>query len=381
MSDAESRFRDQCSGRLNGLKGKDRYRSLEVGKGIDFSSNDYLGLANHPHIRKAMVRALEEGIPLGATGSRLLRGHTVWHAALEQSLSAFKQGEPVLIFNSGYDANTGILSCLCGAGDLVFCDSLIHASMIDGIRASKAERVIFAHNDMEQLAAALAQSRPARHRFIVVESLYSMDGDRAPLRELAALAKKFEAMLIVDEAHATGLFGPQGAGLCAAEGVRATVTIHTCGKAWGSFGAFISCNTVIRDYLVNHCRRLIFTTALPPLLAVQWQAVLLVMAQEPWRAQQALAMASRFRQAVAGFCDTGNSDSQIVPLMLGTDRTALNMAESLQAQGFDIRAIRPPTVPRGTARLRIAFNATIEASQVDELAAICRQPQQVGVQA
>jgi len=365
-------FEDRLRSRLNRLAARDRLRSLEPRRGIDLSSNDYLGLSNHPAIRAALQQALADGIPLGATGSRLLRGNTEWHEALETRLAAFKGSEAALIFNSGYEANLGVLSTLIQPVDLVFSDALIHASMIDGIRASKAEKIIFPHNDMTALEMALAKAQREQVKFIVVESLYSMEGDRAPLELLADLAQRYGALLIVDEAHATGVFGVGGAGLLNLAGVTPLVAIHTCGKAWGASGAFISCTALVKQYLVNRCRNLIFTTAPPPLMAIQWHAVLDLMASESWRAARALDLAASFRAAVAGEVETGSSDSQIVPILCGSEARALWAAEQFRQAGFDIRAIRPPTVPIGGARLRLAFNARLEDGQVARLVDCCR---------
>jgi len=359
--------------RLRNLRDKGRYRRLAARQGLDFSSNDYLGLSEHPRIREAVARALAEGVPLGSGGSRLLRGNTLWHERLESRLAEFKRAEAALIFNSGYDANVGLFSTLLGAGDAVFSDALIHASMIDGIRAGKAGRQIFPHNDMDALERALAQAPPEQTKFIAVESLYSMDGDRAPLNRLAELAERHRACLIVDEAHAVGVHGPGGAGLLAAAGVKAYAVVHTCGKALGGFGSFVTCSEPLKNYLVNRCRNFIFTTALPPLMMVQLEAALDALADEPWRREKALASAARLRAGLADLVDLGASDTQIVPVMLGSDRAATQAASALQEEGFDIRAIRPPTVPRGTARLRIAVNAKVREADIDRLIAACRR--------
>lgn len=366
---ASSNLEASLAARLERLRERGRYRVLRPRGGIDLSSNDYLGLADHPRIRERMCRALAEGLPLGAGGSRLLRGNTPWHEELERRLADFKQTEASLIFNSGYDANVGVIATLCGAGDMIFADALVHASMIDGIRASKARHRVFDHNDMDHLGAMLAEGGAYRERFIVVESLYSMDGDRAPLKSLARIAQRYQAHLIVDEAHATGVFGPGGAGLLAEEGLCGAplVTLHTCGKAWGGFGAFIACSRVVKDYLVNHCRRLIFTTALPPLLLVHWRAALEVMGEEPWRRKIVLQRAAQLRAGLRGLVDLGASDSQILPVILGEDDLAMDIAADLDRQGFDIRAIRPPSVPKGTARLRIAVNVGLEEGDLGRL--------------
>ncbi len=371
LTGMSSRLETSLLARLQRIRERDRFRELRSRGGIDLSSNDYLGLTDHPRIREAVARALAEGLPLGAGGSRLLRGNTPWHEEMERDLATFKGTEASLIFNSGYDANVGVIATLCGAGDMIYADALVHASMIDGIRASKAQRQVFDHNDMDHLGALLAEGSGFRERFILVESLYSMDGDRAPLQTLVQLARRYDAHLIVDEAHATGVFGERGAGLLEEAGCcdAPLIALHTCGKAWGGFGAFIACSQVVKDYLVNHCRRLIFTTALPPLLLVHWRAVLELMQSEPWRRSLVLERASQLRSGLRDLVDLGASDSQIVPVILGEERLALAVAGELQAEGFDIRAIRPPSVPKGSSRLRIAVNARLREPDLNRLIA------------
>ncbi|MBI4482168.1 MAG: biotin synthase BioB [Acidobacteria bacterium] len=355
---------------LDHLRRKNLHRTLRSPRGYDLSSNDYLGLSQHPGVRSALRRALDDGIPLGSTGSRLLRGDHEQVQALEERLARFKGSESALVFNSGYDANTGILSTLVCGDAVVFSDRLNHASIVDGIRASGAEKVLFPHLDLDYLKAQLERrARWKGEKFIVVESVYSMDGDLAPLRELASLCQQFGAHLIVDEAHATGIFGPRGAGLLEEWALTAfpLVTVHTSGKALGSFGAFASCSRIVRDYLVNRCRSFIFTTALPPLVAVQTAAALRVIETEPWRRQRVLDLAARLRTRLREACiSTGRSQSQIIPVILGSAEKAVAVAESLQRAGFDVRAIRPPTVPEGTARLRVTVNAGLEDSVLDD---------------
>ena len=366
---------NSLSGRLRRLQSKDRYRHLRLPHGIDLSSNDYLGLANHPHIRKGLLDALESGISLGSTGSRLLRGNTSWHQATEARVAAFMGSETALLFNSGYDANTGVIATLCGKGDAIFSDALVHASTIDGIKASGAHRFIFPHNNIAALAKLLKNCPPVREKFIVVESLYSMEGDLAPLPELSDLATCHGAHLVVDEAHATGIFGPTGAGLVEEQGLQGAplVSIHTCGKALGGFGAFISCSRLVREYLINHCRRFIFTTALNPLNLVHLNRALDLIQSESWRRAKALEYANGFRNALSGLIDMGRSESQIVPLILGSDRAAVTAARVFQDEGFDVRAIRPPTVPMGTSRLRVAFNAKLTAAQFNRFIKTCQK--------
>lgn len=359
--------------RLGKMRRLHRHRSLAESHGLDFSSNDYLGLSNHPRIRAAVAQAIADGVSLGSGGSRLLGGNRPEHQQLERRLAAFKGSERALIFNSGYEANFGVLSTLCGAGDQIIADQLIHASLYDGAKHGKAQLDRFQHNDLNDLERLLKLSVKARRRFVVVESLYSMDGDLAPLVEISTLCRDYQAHLIIDEAHATGLFGPKGAGLSSAYPLAVTplVTVHTCGKAWGGFGAFISCSNTIADYLINFCRNFIYTTALPPLLLAHWQAVLDFLENEPDLARSVLHKAERFRQAVSGKFNTGQSASQIVPLIVGSDEAACDLAATLQEAGFDIRAVRPPTVPAGTARVRISFTAQCGEAELEKLIQTC----------
>lgn len=360
----------RMAARLERQQKKARRRQLQLPCGIDFSSNDYLGLANHAAIRQALQQALADGVPLGSGGSRLLRGNHHWHTDFERELAVWKGSESALLFSSGYAANVGLIGSLCQPSDLIFTDALIHASMIDGIKESKAKWLSFNHNDPLHLRQLLdTHSQHQGVRWILVESLYSMDGDRAPLAELAEIAQSHQATLVVDEAHATGVFGTQGRGLLDVAGLDASqvIAVHTCGKAWGASGAFVTCPQLVRDFLINQCRGFIYSTAPSPLQIVQWRAAKNLIANEPERAQHVLDLAAQFRQAFARDLDMGKSDSQIVPIIIGDDQRCLEIAASLQAQGFDIRAIRPPSVPRGTARLRVSFSAKHTPDQLERL--------------
>lgn len=361
---------ERLQNRLTRQQNKARLRQLQQPGGRDFSSNDYLGLADHPAIRQAIQTALEDGIPLGSGGSRLLRGNTNWHTSFEAELASWKGTQAALLFSSGYTANVGVIGTLVAASDLVLSDALIHASMVDGVRESKAAWHSFRHNDMRHLAELLETH--AQHQgqvWILAESLYSMDGDRAPLNELFDLASQYKACLIVDEAHATGVFGPQGQGLINQAGLDANlaIAIHTCGKAWGSSGAFVTCPQLVKDYLINMCRGFIYSTAPAPLQIAHWRAAKALIIEEPQRSQKVLQLAEHFRHKLGPHLNLGHSDTQIVPVILGDDQHCLNVAAQLQAQGFDIRAIRPPSVPRGSARLRISFNANQTQAQIDDL--------------
>ena len=336
-------------------------RDLEVSRGLDFGSNDYLGLATDPRMKRAILEGVNSASRIASTGSRLLSGHDEAWTSLERDFARWVGAEAALFFTSGYAANLGLLGSILGPEDIVFSDSANHASLIDGIRLAKCRRVIFPHLDLNRLEQEL-RSNPARGgaRVIVVESIFSMNGDRAPLGEFAALAETHEAELIVDEAHATGVCGPLGSG-CVAEAnlaARVLATIHTCGKALAAAGAFVCGSENLRRFLINRARTFIFSTALPPYFAAQAAAGMhLAREMDPERAQLA-EISSLLRNELQknGF-DTAGSASQIVPVILGSNEAAIRFAERLRESGFGVRPIRPPTVPEGTARLRLSLTA------------------------
>jgi 8-amino-7-oxononanoate synthase len=356
---------------LEKLESQSQLRSLDHPEGVNLCSNDYLALACDPRLKTAVVEALQGGAALASTGSRLLSGNDPVWEALEEEFAAFTGAEAALFFSSGYAANLGLLSALLRPEDLVFSDSANHASLIDGIRLSRARKVIFPHLDLNFLEDRLADSRRERcERFIVIESLFSMEGDRAPLAEIAALAEKYGAALIVDEAHATGVLGPQGRGLVAEAGVRDAVlaSVHTCGKALASAGAFVAGSDILKRFLVNRARTFIFSTTLPPYMAHQIRAALKLTREADDRRERLflLADALRLRLKELGL-NAGRSNSQIIPVMLGSNDSALRAAEVLRRAGFAIRAIRPPTVAPGTARLRISLNAGLSETDCEWL--------------
>jgi len=262
---------------LRALEQQYQRRTLGEVRGIDFCSNDYLGLAEHPALRAAISRAVESVPRMGGTASRLLSGHTQRWSDLEEEFAGFVGTEAALFFGSGYAANMGLLSAIVGPDDMVYSDVLNHASLIDGMRLSGARKVIYPHLDLSALEDSLRQDAGAPwRRIIVTESVFSMNGDLAPLREIATLAEKFGAAMIVDEAHATGVHGKNGSGLAADAGILPHVlaTVQTCGKALASAGAFVCGPAVVKDYLINHARTFIFSTALPPYFADQIRAAL-----------------------------------------------------------------------------------------------------------
>lgn len=333
-------------------------RKLASPCGIDLSSNDFLCLANDERVKAAMIGGVKrEGV--GSTGSRLLRGERDCFAAVERQFAAWKKTERALYFNSGYAANVGILNAFLEAGDTVYSDELNHASIIDGIRLSKAERVIFKHRDASEIAKLLRDTDNGGQKFLVTESLFSMDGTIAPLAEYARICRKTNTNLIVDEAHAVGVFGATGSGLIEEYGVEADVflSMNTAGKALGAAGAFVAGSDWAIEYLINKARSFIFSTAMLPAIASALQSSIEIVQTENERREKLLNLARFFRELLNenGFA-VSNETSQIVPVLIGDSRRAVFVAERLQANGFDVRAVRPPTVSENTARLRVSLN-------------------------
>ena len=355
---------------LEELAEKTRLRSLIEHAGIDFSSNDYLGLAASFRLRQAVSDALARGTPVGAGGSRLLRGNAPEHEELEAVAATFFGSERSLYFGGGYVANYAVLSTLPQKGDLVILDDLAHASANEGVRSGRAEVTRALHNDVGAFEAQIEQwrARGGRGRvWIAVESLYSMDGDRAPLDDLIALADHTDAMLFIDEAHATGVYGPDGRGLAASfEGLENILVLHTCGKALGGSGALVSGPRVLCDFLINRCRPFIYATAPSPLMAVAALEALRILKTEP-RRRRRLAELVAFASEAASSQSISPSGSQILPVTVGDDRRALALATALQMRGFDVRAIRPPSVPEGTARLRISITLNVDEKRITRL--------------
>ncbi|HEX4636928.1 MAG TPA: 8-amino-7-oxononanoate synthase [Rhizomicrobium sp.] len=355
---------------LDALAAKGRLRALTRSRGCDFTSNDYLALADSDVLRRAASDALARGVPLGAGGSRLLRGNHPEHEALEEEAASFFGSETALYFPTGFAANAAIAATLPRRGDLIVYDSLIHASFRDGLEPDRIRAIEAPHNDVSAMETIIKGWRAAGATgrvWIGAETLYSMDGDRAPLADLAALAARHDAMLLLDEAHATGVYGEQGRGLGARyEGAPNIISLHTCGKALGAAGALVCMPRLYRDYLVNRGRAFIYSTAPSPLLAAVVRAALTFSAgAEQERAQlRHLVRHAEDRMRSLGLPTSG---SQIQPVILGEDRRAVAVANALQARGHDIRAIRPPTVPEGTARLRIALTLHVTPEDVDGL--------------
>jgi 8-amino-7-oxononanoate synthase len=357
-----------------------RRRSLAARAGADFASNDYLGLAASPQLAEAVQAALDRGVPVGAGGSRLLRGNHPEHEALEQEAARFFGSESALYFSSGFAANAALFATLPQRGDLVVYDELIHASSLDGMKLGRAECVAVRHNDANAFETAMQDWRKqggTGQVWLAAESLYSMDGDRAPLDDLAAIAARHGGVLLIDEAHATGLFGPDGRGLAAhLDGEDNVIVLRTCGKALGCEGALVCAPGVVTDFMVNRGRGMIFSTAPSPLMAAAVRAALGLMRSEPAR-RTALWQKVRLAEQALGASRVAPTGSQILPVIIGEDARTMRVAAELQRQGFDVRGIRPPTVPAGTARLRIAItlNAADEAiSALGEALARALQP-------
>jgi 8-amino-7-oxononanoate synthase len=353
------------------LAGLGRLRALHVPSGIDFTSNDYLGLAESDVLRQAAVDALTRGVPVGSGGSRLLRGNHPEHEALESEAAAYFGAESALYFGSGYVANFVIFSTLPQRGDLIVHDELIHASVHEGLRRGRAEFVAVPHNNIDAFDAAIVRWRAAGGKgrpWLSVESLYSMDGDSPNLAELFAVANRHDAMVVIDEAHATGVLGPQGRGLAAPfEGRDNAITLHTCGKALGTVGGFILAPRVVRDFLVNRARPFIFATAPSPIIAAVTRVALEISRTNPVRREQLARLVQFAGSELRRRCNVEPSGSQILPVVVGADHAAVELAAALQRKGFDIRAIRPPTVPEGTARLRIALTLNVDETIVADL--------------
>lgn len=356
---------------LAGLETRGRLRQLAPAAGHDFTSNDYLGLAESPELKAAIQEALARGVPAGAGGSRLLRGNHPEHAALEEEAAAFFGAESALYFSSGFAANYALFAALPQRGDLVVYDALIHASAHDGTRAGRAKCVSAAHNDAtafeDRIRAWRAEGGKGRP-WIAVESLYSMDGDRAPLADLAEIARRHGGILAIDEAHATGVWGPDGRGLGAwLEGRPDVISLHTCGKGLGSAGALLCGPRIFRDFLVNYSRPFIFSTAPSPLTAAAVRAALHLCKLQPERRERLASLIEFANGALESQCGVRPSGSQILPVVVGSDTRATTLAVAMRTHGYDIRAIRPPTVPEGTARLRIALTLNVSAAVTGEM--------------
>ncbi|HEX8937634.1 MAG TPA: 8-amino-7-oxononanoate synthase [Sphingomicrobium sp.] len=353
------------------LERKGQRRRLTARQGHDFASNDYLGLAGSPALRTAVAEALARGVPIGSGGSRLLRGNHPEHQMLEQEAADFFGSPTALFFSSGYTANSALLSTLPQRGDLIIHDALIHASSHEGMRLSRAEARRANHNDIQSFADVLLDWRKSGgtgRPWLAVESLYSMEGDKAPLTDLLSVANQNDGFLIIDEAHATGVFGDSGRGLAEGfDGKDNVITVRTCGKALGCEGALICAPRAITDFLINRGRGFIFSTAPSPLMAAAVRQALKTLQQEQDRRVRLHDFAAH-AAARLGPLGARCHGTQILPLIVGEAATAMELAGGLQEAGFDVRGIRPPTVPEGTSRLRISITLNVDKAAISALA-------------
>lgn len=343
---------------------KSRLRALKCNAGTDFASNDYLALASSPEMQAALSAAIERGVPVGAGGSRLLRGNHEEHEALELEAAAFFGCQRMLYFSSGYAANLAVLSTLPQRGDLIVYDCLIHASAHEGMRASRAKITSVSHNNPQAVEDAIREWRSkggTGFPWIVVESLYSMDGDRSPLSDLAEIADRHNGFLFIDEAHATGVYGKNGAGLTSdLEGRENVVVLHTCGKAMGPAGALVGANSVLCDFLINRAGPFIYSTAPSPLQAACVRHAIAILSTEPERQTKLHELIDYANGLFSEHFGRSGSGTQILPYIVGDNGSAVRIADRMQSKGFDLRAIRPPTVSVGTARLRISITLNVD---------------------
>ena len=347
--------------RLRAVEGaQDAAIILEGQEVLLFSSNNYLGLANHPALKRAAQEAIER-YGCGSGASRLISGSMAVHHELENRLAALKKMEAALVFPTGYHANIGVLSALMGPDDTILSDSLNHASIIDGCRLSRADTRVYRHADTEHLGELLKACPATGQRLIVTDSVFSMDGDLAPLTEIVSLARQYDAWVMVDEAHATGVFGPHGGGLVEELGLTEEVDIQmgTLGKALGCVGAFVAGSHELIDWLVNRARSFIYTTAIPPAMAAAVLAALDIVEQEPERRRQLWNNTRVLADGLRSLGYTlGATRSQILPVIIGEARATMVVAHAILQRGVFAHGIRPPTVPEGTSRIRVTPMAT-----------------------
>lgn len=351
------------SAELESLKAEDRYRTLRSAPALlDFSSNDYLSLNKTGRLGEMLREILAESGQVGSTGSRLLSGHHPYFDASEQEFAAFTGHEAALLFHSGYAANLGTLQMLLTARDTVFCDRLCHATILDGIRLSGARRYYFEHNDLNHLEDQIRKrlDSKATNVWIVTESVFSMDGDSPDLAGLTALAQKHGLLVYLDEAHAIGVLGERGEGLAASLGLQnqIAVSVYPCGKAPGVGGAFVCGSALLRESLINRCRSFIFSTAQPPALAELLRRVVCLLPEMKAERENLILLQNTLRARLEELgLAAGASTTHIVPVILGESDRSLRWMKHLLSRGLDVRAIRPPTVPQGSARLRINLQA------------------------
>jgi 8-amino-7-oxononanoate synthase len=346
---------------------KNSYVLKDGRKLLNFSSNNYLGLAGDERLIQASIRASQE-YGAGSTASRLMVGNYSLYEKVESELAKWKGTEAALIFNSGYTANVGIISALVGRHDIVFSDKWNHASIIDGMILSRAEIKRYQHQDLDHLESLLQKAPVHKKKLIVTDSVFSMDGDIAPLKGLVELKEKYGAILMVDEAHSSGIYGERGEGLLHSLGVAQQVDVQmgTFSKALGSFGAYVTGKQWLIDYFINKMRSFIFTTALPPAVLGSILAAISIVQHETTRRKKLQENSHYFRKKLCekGF-DIGTSETQIVPIMIGSNELTVRFSRCLEERGIAAVAIRPPTVPEGTARIRFSLMATFTKDELD----------------
>lgn len=356
---------------LNQLSEDSQRRQLSIIKGASFSSNDYLALANSREISDAAAQAVENGIAIGSGGSRLLSGNHHQHEALESEAAAFFNAQSALYFANGYAANMAVLSALPQNGDMIFYDALIHASSHDGMRLARCDAQSFAHNDAHDLQEKIAQyhaKNASGNIWILFETLYSMDGDIAPIDAITDIASQYGAIMVIDEAHACGVYGPDGRGLAAhLDGRDNSIILRTCGKAMGCEGALLCLPLIAKDFLINRARHFIFSTAPSPLIAYTVRTALQVLPSQPERRERLKDLCD---YAANIFSPLGaiSHGGPIIPIIIGDAKRTMDIAAALQEAGFDVRGIRPPTVAIGSSRLRICISLNIDEDDIDALA-------------
>ncbi len=360
-------------------QGLRRWRRVGAGQPsgplLNFGTNDYLALASDPRLIEAAHRAAETH-GWGAGASPAVCGRTSVHEELEQRLAQFEGAEAAILFPSGFAANAGVIPALVGEGDVIYGDAKNHASLIDGCRLARAERHVYPHGDTEALARQLAEDKGKRRRLIVTDTLFSMDGDFAPLGEIARLAAEHNAMLLVDEAHATGVWGPNGRGI--SEDIsppekQALLRVGTLSKALGASGGFVVGSQSLIDWLANRARPYVFSTAPPAAVAAAAIAAIEIVQKEPERRERVRALGDRLRALLhANEWKTGSSESQIVPILLGNPGVAVQLSETLLRAGIYVPAIRPPSVPAGESLLRVSLSASHTEEDLDRLTGVLR---------
>ena len=336
-------------------------------KVVQFSSNDYLGLANHPRLKAAAKEAIE-AYGSGSGASRLVSGNLLLNGQVEEKIAHLKKQESGLLFNSGYMANIGIINALAGEGDAIFSDQLNHASIVDACRMSKAETKVYSHKDMDALEGILKQSTHYKRRLLVTDGIFSMDGDIAPLPDLVNLAARYGCMLMVDDAHGTGVLGANGGGTGEHFGLedKIDVSMGTFGKALGGFGAFAAGDRTLRPLLINFARSFIFTTGLPPAVLASVLAALELLEEEPALRERLWENVRFFRKGMEKIGFTASEHkTPIIPLLLGDASLTMQMGEMLFNKGVFMQGIRPPAVPQGSSRLRITIMATHTVEQME----------------